>query len=200
MKTLIVTPVGYELLGGLREPIQLLRPPSMPQFPPQSIVLIDAAHNVLHLSVSAEDVVFKFEVFGLRIEDYALDLKDQLLEFAVLGGWQSARCLFRFEWQRTAAPEEVRPGFEPVVTERGRRSSVGHLATDIGLSMVGIAFWSDTLGKYVGAIEADDEWPLRLKVRTNEEEIALLLGGCEIVEPAGVSEWITSARDWLGAL
>jgi hypothetical protein len=188
-KTVFLTPVGYTSLALLQAPLRVLRLSGPSETGADVLLPVDGGEYALRLSVDYQDVVFKFEIFGLNIEKISAPPESDAPKAAVIDEWQSMRCLFRFEWERDAVAGEVPAGYEPIVRARGPRSSVDVTATAIGVSMVGVGFWNDRQHTLVAALSADDETPGRVRVSHDREELELLAAECEAVELADFPDW-----------
>jgi len=143
------------------------------------------------LAVDYNDVTFKFELFNLVAREESALQEDQITRVATIFEWDVISCLFRFEWQRPALPGEISPGSTPTRRGRGQRRDVPPTANALGVSMVGIAFWSCRSDSAVAAIVSDDDnVPCALRLCQEPQEIQEAMSGTERVYLDEVANWI----------
>ena len=142
------------------------------------------------LKLREHTVVFKFEIFELIAEPFAEEPDLQLVEIAQISGWDTVKCLFRFEWRRPAAPGELPANYGQVVGDRGRRENIPITASCVAVSMVGLGFWS-THNKEnpVALIFSDDDDPTTFRVLDKRPDVEAALSECELVNVDIVSHW-----------
>jgi hypothetical protein len=154
-----------------------------------TLFLRDDRGGCSKLSVEYHDVVFKFEIFGLVAEPGLLTSGSNAIDIARIDEWDAIKCLFRFEWERPAIAGEVSIDWEQIVRERGERERISELASALGVSMIGIAFWNSAQGMAVAAITSNDDDPVTLRVCDTAEEIERAVSGTEKVSIEDVHPW-----------
>ena len=148
------------------------------------------------------DVEFKFECFFLKVYPCTPDSWGETLELCEFGGWNSVKCLFRFEYERPAAKGEVPSTSVQVVRKLAKKSEVPEEATAIGCALVGIVFWNG-LDRFPvllvanGDIDADD--PTAIQVSKEQVPIESFMNSCDSINLEDVPKWIAEVRGWLAA-
>jgi hypothetical protein len=146
------------------------------------------------LWVEWKSVVFKFEIFGLKIgQSVASGEWGQLAEvgenFRVAG-------LFRFEWERQAAPGEVRPDWEPIVAGRGRRGAIPPSSSAGGVSMVGLdVYCPEPRDRFV--VLTSDAVPGALRMLRDRRAIEAEVQSCESVPLVDVEKYQSELMQWM---
>ena len=112
-------------------------------------------------------------------------------QIGVISGWDTVRCIFRFEWQRPAVPGEVPIDWEQITRERGERKKIPGTASAVCVSMVGIAFGNAVRDQPIAAIVSDDDnSPGTLRICEKSEEIAAAIDGAELVSADEAPRWV----------
>lgn len=134
------------------------------------------------LSSQYHDVVFKFEIFELRVEPLVASPKPLQRKLGSVVDWDNIQCLVRFEWDRPAEPGELPAGYDQIVGERGPRKQIPTNASNIGVSMVGIAFSNSTTTKIECAIALDKTDGNLVIFESDLHAISALVTGCDLVK------------------
>jgi hypothetical protein len=195
--TLLPDTRDFSLLANLRGSLTVSRQAS--GRPTSELLRVEAADaSSVLLTIAWTDVVFKFEIFGVKIQPVSLAQQWQWEPIAAFRGTQTISCLFRFEWQRTARPGEVPPDWEQIVAARGPRSAVPDAATEIGASMVGLVF-GDELDVTRLLVMTESDVPGTFQILVGAEEIQRATADCEKVDlrdadrfSKGIAEWMRS--------
>jgi len=187
LTTFLPNSQSFETLARLRGVISVLRPIGR-----VTRLFLKADSDVsLSLSVDYLGVVFKFECFNLVVDESLPESFATAHQIAVISGWDTVKCIFRFEWERPALPGEVRVDREPIVRERGERKKIPDTASAVCVSMVGIAFWNAVRDQPIAAIVSDDDNdPGTLRVFEKSEEIAAAIEGAELVSADEAPRWV----------
>jgi hypothetical protein len=180
-------------LGKLCKPIAVFRL-EKPVGGLSRLLLGTAGAPSISLRFKEHTVVFKFEVFELVMEPWLQAADRGIVETNRFSGWDTIKCLFRFEWIRPAAPGEL-PGGGRVFGARGRREDIPIAASFVAASMVGIVFWNSRgEGNPVAAITSNDDDPVTFRVSEKPEEIEGALLDCELVDVRNVQQWSAEFR------
>jgi hypothetical protein len=190
---------GFAALNRLHGSIQVLHRHASSSTPTR-IALVNESNYVVLLRVDFRDVVFKFECFGLMPNAIPFVPWPSASELGRIEGWDTIKCLFRFEWEREAVPGEVPSHFEQIKRRRGKRGDVDSNARAICISMIGIVFWNTPADFSVAMIFSHDDDPSALRVSTTGEEIAAFMSECECVDIRSVAHWVSEFSDWLGSI
>jgi len=139
------------------------------------------------LSVTSRyhDVVFKFEIFELEIEQ--LMSLPSTVDLGCICNWDKVGCLIRFEWQRPAKHGELPAGYGPVIGERGPRASIPDDALNPALSMVGILFLDSS--RPLSAVAIDDVDGNIIHFIEKPHELEALTRQCEVVDLNQISQF-----------
>ncbi len=189
---------SFSCFRRLHGAIQVMQPSVLIGGPTELLLVADDNFS-LRIVVDYNDVAFKFECFGLEAEVASQTSGVNNREVTKLQGWQSIKCMFRFEWERPALPGEMPAHWEQIVRRRGKRQDVSDTATDIGLSMVGIIFWNAAENLPVALILSDDNDPTTLRICIKQDEMTELMSECECVDLDEVPLWIKELDNWLKA-
>lgn len=138
------------------------------------------------------DVVFKFECFGLKVEECLSPLPEEQKEIFSFKNIDVVRCFFRFEWERPALQGEVPRHWEQIVRRRGKRCHISTEATSICVSMVGIYFMDSSRGNSSLAIFNNDNDPATMLIYPPGEGLDALVAECECIDLVNVRDWIFS--------
>lgn len=187
---------SYTCIGRLHDGVSVSKPDKLIGGPTELLLSTNDGYAV-RLSVDYNDVVFKFECFGLMVTASSLAPCSSAVEVTQFNDWQNMKCLFRFEWERPALAGEVPVQWEQVIRRRGRRSDISSAATAIGVSMVGIAFWNSKKAAPVASISNDDEDPMTLRICRKPNEIEMLMAECECVSLEDAKPWTSDLRSWI---
>ncbi len=164
-----------------------------------SKILLEGKRGCIAISTHSADLVSKFEIFTLTFDLSPSDIWSDPKEIARFEGWETIRCLFRFDWDREALSGEVPEDLEQSVSGRGRRTEVPDAAIAIGISMVGIAFCKAGNDVPVGSIMASDDMPATLAVFQTRESMESAMADCECVNLQNIPEWMDGLSDWIQA-
>jgi hypothetical protein len=159
------------------------------------LLLVSDNDFSLRILVDYNDVIFKFECFCLEAEVVSQNLWRNSREVTKIEGWQYIKCMFRFEWERPALSGEVPVHWEQIVRRRGKRQDISDTATDVGVSMIGIALWNSAENSPIALILSDDVDPATLRVCTKKDEITSFISECECVDLNNVKLWATKLVD-----
>lgn len=151
------------------------------------------------LSVDYQNVVFKFECFGLLIEEEKAGPERIQPKGSPISEMYSLEFLFRSEWERPAKPNEVPEHYEQVHRSQGPFTSIEASATAACTSLVGMAWTSDRKSSTRQAlfIDQDGDDPTALEHCHDQEKIASLLTSCDVVTSANLRTWEERINFWL---
>jgi len=197
LKAFLPNAQTFETLARLRGVVSVLQPIGM-----VTRLFLKADSDVsASLSVDYHGVVFKFECFNMVVDELLPVSFATARQIAVVSGWDTVRCIFRFEWERPAVPGEVRVDWEQIVRERGKRKKIPGTATAVCVSMAGIAFWNAVRDQPIAAIVSDDDNdPGTLRVFEKSEEIAAAIDGAELVSADEAPRWVRQLEQLRRAL
>lgn len=143
------------------------------------------------------DVRFKFECPYLKIQQKRLvEAKPvqelgQPVEMATVTGVKLA---VRAEWERWAAPTEVQPGYEQVVTERGSLADIP-AESPACVAVCGVLSLDSAQCKQV-LIYLDDSFPLTVSVTSQPENIKEVLVDASLIQISDLDATRRSLADW----
>jgi hypothetical protein len=187
---------SLSVLAELCQPIGVLRQEKPIGGPSRLWLCAPDATRVI-LKLTDHTVVFKFEVFELIAEPWAKEADLQFVQIGQVSGWDTIKCLFRFEWLRPAEPGELSISYEQVVGDRGRREDIPTTALCVAVSMVGLGFWSTrNAGTPIALILSDDDDPAAFRLLDKPAEMAVVLSDCVSVSIGAVKQW--SDGSWEG--
>ncbi|MFP3757692.1 hypothetical protein [Cupriavidus sp. SIMBA_020] len=144
----------------------------------------------IRVAVDYEDVVFKFECFGLMIDSSVDDVGPNAKNMIEFDGCQVIKCLFRFEWERPAQGNEVPAGWEKFVRQRGREADIQRTASSACVSMVGLIFAGLAPGSPTVTLVVNDDEPGTMRLLVTRDEILSFIRECEIVALEEVQKWV----------
>ena len=177
---------GLRALALLGEDVEVLEPPGM--FGGRVSVILRGNGKAVRMTATYEEVVFKFECFGINVDE-AKSFDDHSAR--LIGRLKGQlHCLFRSEWELSALPGDVPPGWEPILRRRGSIHGQPVEALNGCLSMVGIGAWS--AGRPTTLLILSDDVPATFDVLGEEQAMAGLSAECDVVDVALANEWVTA--------
>jgi hypothetical protein len=190
LKSFLPDTQTFEALARLRGIVRVLRPANIVGGLTRLFLKADSDVSV-SLSVDYHDVVFKFECFNLVVDESLPASFATAHQIAVISGWDTVKCIFPFEWQRSAVPGEVPVDWEQITRERGKRKKIPGTASAVCVSMIGIVFWNAVRDQPIAAIVSDDDnTPCSLRICEKPEEIAAAIDGAELVSADEAPRWV----------
>jgi hypothetical protein len=191
---------SFDTLARLRGVVGVLRPANTIGGLTRLFLKADSDVSV-SLSVDYRDVVFKFECFNMVVDESLPSSFATAHQIAVVSGWDTVKCIFPFEWRRSAVPGEVPVDREQITRERGERKDISSTASAVCVSMVGIAFWNTIRDQPIAAIVSDDDnVPGTLRICEKSEEITAAIDGAELVSADEAQRWVSQLEQLRHAL
>jgi hypothetical protein len=192
----VLLPAAGELgwLGELGTP--LLVSYDARDFLKPSTLYLSSDRRVVALSVEYQEVVFKFEIFNLKLRALSVPTLPDLRGTAVFESWDAIQCVVEFQWLRPAYPGEVPASWVQIVSETGRRTNIPDTATALGVSMVGLVFNNSLIDQPTGMICSDDADPAALSVYRSQADIRSFVSSREIVAIEDFPRWKRDLLDW----
>ncbi len=188
--TLLPDEAQFRRLAALRGTVTVLRDDSERLLP--DCLLLDA-HSQAMLAVAWEEVVFKFDIFGLAVKSRPTDLPPAWRPMATIRE-PAISCLFRCEWERPALPGEVRPDWEQIAAGHGPRTAIPDVATAVGVSMIGLLIAGEERSLLA---MADTDAPTTFAVAADQDSISAAVATCECVHLRDAPRFVADVAAWM---
>lgn len=141
----------------------------------------------LSLTWNYFDVEFKFEVYGLSIDQLAAAPQD-LTCVGTVPIFSQITFLLKTEWTRPTKPGEVPDNFEQIIEENGNFSNIPNTAISVGTALHGIVFSGDKDDSKL-LLSINDAERYSLKSTVDTEEIVPIAKSCDALTLSEILIW-----------